>query len=194
MPPYTTNDKPKPATVDYVIEIRGIAVWTAICGAFMLYYGLREWESLLDSPLYAFAVHTWAWTLRIGGGAMLVIALLALTGMKIAARIDAVASVVVALMFAFTGVIFLFHGDNDGILSLIFTAVFAHAGWRSWRLWMQIPISSPHDSGITQARHVIPNTDTDPSGRSATQAPEPPPPEGYLAALARENQNERRNP
>ena len=130
---------------DFRQRVRGTALWAAIGGGLMLYFGMYGFTSLLNSPLYAAALDARTWTLRIGGGAMLTIAGLCLTGWSGALLIDAVVCAGIVLMLALTGLVFLMNGDWEGILSLIFAAVFGAAGNQSWQLFAARP-RRPDDS------------------------------------------------
>lgn len=118
---------------EFTRRVRGTAFWAAIAGGLMLYFGRFEFESRLDSQVYAAAIDARMWTLRIGGGCMLFVTVLCLAGSGVGLLVDALACAGVAVMLALTGGAFLINRDSEGILSLIFALVFGAAGWRSWQ-------------------------------------------------------------
>ncbi len=120
-------------------QVRSTALWAAVGGGLMLYFGLGEWIVPTISPRYTAAAHTYIWTLRIGGGAMLAIAALCLTGWGPALLLDAVACSVIAVLLALCGAVFLGNGDVNGLLSLVFALLFGTAGRQSWNSFVSRP-------------------------------------------------------
>ncbi|MGB9626330.1 MAG: hypothetical protein ACPMAQ_15870, partial [Phycisphaerae bacterium] len=79
------------------------------------------------------------WTLRVGGGAMLAIAALCLTGWGPALLLDAVACGLIAVLLALCGAVFLGNREVNGLLSLVFALLFGAAGRQSWNSFVSRP-------------------------------------------------------
>jgi len=62
------NDADGMYAADYRAKVRATALWAAIGGGLMLYFGSSTFTSLLNSPAYAASLMARTWTLRIGGG------------------------------------------------------------------------------------------------------------------------------
>ncbi|MBN1491661.1 MAG: hypothetical protein JXA69_17240 [Phycisphaerae bacterium] len=117
-------------------RVRGTAMWAGIGGALMLYFGMNLLTLRLDSKLCMIALHTELWTLRLGGGAMLCVAALCLSGWSVALLFDAIACTAIAILLTFAGGVLLVHGYWDGLLMLLFAALFGNSAFRSWRDYM----------------------------------------------------------
>jgi len=191
-------------------RVRSTAFWATIGGGLMLYFGIGQWITPPISPLYAAAAHTYIWTLRIGGGAMLAVAGLCLTGWGPALLLDAAACGLIAILLAFAGALFLSNGETNGLLSLVFALLFGGAGRQSWDLFVGRPRSvettmpdertesaaasqPPHETGagarslleaIRRQRQGSSTPAASPPARppQAQPAPEAPPPARPLAA------------
>jgi len=120
-------------------QVRGTAFWAAVGGGLMLYFGLGEWIVPAISPRYTAVAHTYIWTLRIGGGTMLAVAVLCLTGWGPALLLDAVACGLIAVLLTLCGAVFLRNGEANGLLSLVFALLFGAAGRQSWNSFVGRP-------------------------------------------------------
>ncbi len=142
-----SNDADGAYAADFRARVRATALWAAIGGGLMLYYGMIQLGAVSGSPLYRSAVAAWVQTLRIGGGAMVLVAGLCLTGRAGALLLDSIVCGVVAVMLGLTGAVFLPNGDLDGILSLVFAAVFGGAGRNSWQEFRRRPRAGRANTG-----------------------------------------------
>jgi hypothetical protein len=113
---------------EFTRRVRGTAFWAAIAAGLMLYFGSMVFISHLDSKAYAAALDARMWTLRIGGGAMVLVAVLCIAGLSVGLLVDAFACAAIAAMLGLTGAIYLVNDDMEGILSLIFALIFGGAG------------------------------------------------------------------
>jgi hypothetical protein len=129
-------------------RVRGTAFWAIIGGGLMLYFGIGPWVIPTISPLYTAAAQAYIWTLRIGGGAMIAVAALCLTGWSLALLVDAVACAWIAMVLALTGAVFLSNGETNGLLSLVFAIMFGGAGRQSWNTFLARP--RPTGTGESQ--------------------------------------------
>ncbi len=178
-------------------EVRATAFWAAVGGGLMLWYGWGEWSIPDRSAAYAAAARVWIQTLKIGGGVMLGVAGLCLTGRAGVLLLDAVACGAIALLLAVCGAILAVYGDTNGFLSLVFSLLWGGAAVQSWRAYAdrpRLPGDAPRRDG--RSTDAVPSAG---SGGDASRSDAPPAPasdasapvEGYLAALVREHRRRR---
>lgn len=170
---------------DFRRRVRATAFWALIGGGLMVWFGSGGWVIPSISPIYTATATAFVWTLKIGGGVMLAVAALCLTGAGVALLFDAVACMVIALLLAVCGAVFMTNGELNGLLMLVFAVMFGAAGRQSWGAFA----ARPRAVGASDAAFGTDNTPSDSprqdvviEGHTALQAlrnrrhGEPPPP------------------
>ncbi len=129
--------------------VRSNAVWVGPAALLMLYFGV--YRGLGADPLEGWAtrlkVGSWVvyYTMRIGGGMMLLSALFCLTGSRRALLFDAFASVCIGLALAVSGVLLGFDTGMRFLLLIFFGVLFIHSGYRSWRQYHSLAFAKNPD-------------------------------------------------
>lgn len=167
---------------------RGNAAYAAIAAALLLYYGFGlPMKGISDSAMYNLSVDVATWTMKIGGIGMALVVLGSLIGRPEALLADAVLSGLIGLSFVLTGVVRFVWGNTQGLLFLIFGLMFVSAARTCWRVYrgtvyddfgFRSQAAPPPDARPVHPASIHPEV--------LPKDGEPPPPEGYLAALARE--------
>jgi hypothetical protein len=181
-------------------RVRANVFWPAVAGALMLYFGLGDWIIPEISRVYTAAAYLYVWTLKAGGFAMLAVAGICLAGLRTGLLIDAVASGLIVVGLALPGVVFTLRGELNGILSLVFAALFGAAAVHSWREWVALRALDAvawggdmgRDAGLTASAtgprdvgELLRRTGP-PAVEVHEEEAKTAPPDGYLAALGQE--------
>lgn len=180
---------------EYTRRVRATSFWAFLGGALLLYFGvrLRGLTSNLDSPTYAQSLVLYVWSLRIGGAAMIVAGAACLTGRAIAVLFDAVVCAVTGVALVIVLVTWIANGDSDWLLTAIIAAMFLVAAAHSWRDFSRRPRGAITERAVPPvapaARPRVRPSAAEPS--EPAPAAEDEPPDGYLAALAREEERRR---
>jgi len=103
-----------------------------IAGALMLAVGFGLGLTGPSEPfLYSASITFFVWLMRVGGCVMLIAAGLYITRLGFAPVVDVVASVLIGIMMAIVGLIWLLNSDFDGLILLVLGVLFAQSGWAS---------------------------------------------------------------
>lgn len=173
--------------------IRQTGIHSALTAILLLFFGWYAGFTVDPAqvgPVYAGAVTLFNWTLRIGGVALLVVCVVCLLGEPKGVLLDAIIAALAGLIFLSCALIWMIKGSGIDLLDLL---VFASAcillggARRSFNLWRSglapvagFPVvnASPPESQAPHPASIRPMglpTETD-----------PPPEDGFLAALGRE--------
>jgi hypothetical protein len=115
-------------------DTRQIAFPALIAGVLMLVIGF-EFERIgaSDSDFYNSSVEAFNWIMRIGGGAMLLVAALGWIRWSGAFVADAVGSGLIGVALGIEALIWLSKSDiGNGILVLVFSLMFLNSARHSW--------------------------------------------------------------
>ncbi|MBN2559665.1 MAG: hypothetical protein JXQ75_01875 [Phycisphaerae bacterium] len=183
------------------------ATWAGIAGLLMLVYG---WGMGLagtsDDDFYNTTVAVFDWMLKIGGLCMVVVAVVCFAGQRTGLLIDVLVSGTCGLIMVLCGIYWLL---NDGLyirymLYIVFGGMFLKAArdcWLSYFASGAVPTgdAATNGAGGRGWLGVKPLEPPKPPNPPKAEAPHPasirpkslpkdgePPPEGYLAALAKE--------
>ena len=130
--------------------VRRNTIWAAGAAVIMLYYGLYHGlggDPQPDLPA-RFRIGSWLvlYSLQIGGGLMVLSAILSLTGAGPALLFDALASVVIGACLAAAGMLLMSGIEMQSLLLILFGAVFIHSGYRNWREYFSL--AAPDVRGV----------------------------------------------
>jgi hypothetical protein len=116
-------------------RVRANAFTAAIAAALLIYFGCFRLSADQGGGLFGIAATALVWTLRIGGVAFALLALLSLTGHLFTLAIDAVVSIAVGIMLVLTGIGLLVGGGDilQPVISVVCAWLFIGAGVRNWR-------------------------------------------------------------
>lgn len=166
----------------------------AIFGVFLLVLGFVFDLNVYSNhgPLYVLSIHAYNWTLRVGGLLLLVTAGLCAPGWRIGPLLYFVVSAtagVILLACVVTWIAFERGLDLFTIITLLIAGSLIRNGYSGWVFWRVTAVE-----GADRAPSVP--VDATPSVRISSDvlpsADESPPPEGYLAALAKEHREQRK--
>ena len=122
--------------------VRRNAIWAAGAALIMLYYGLYHGLGGEPSPDLPLRLRAGSWlvfyTLKIGGGLMLLSAVFSLIGASPALLFDALASVAIGVCLAAAGLLRMSGVEMESLLLILFGAVFIHSGYRNWREYFSL--------------------------------------------------------
>lgn len=165
--------------------VRSHATSPLLPAALFFFFGWMQYidtdSSLTD--FYNFSVHWCNWSLRIGSILFLIAAVACYAGIAAGLLLDAVVTACCALMFLVVGANWSSYGFVNGYLFVIFAFMFGTAARRSFQIWKSmrgVPLPSDRTPPARPLHPAEIHPDVLP------KADEPPPPEGYLARLARE--------
>lgn len=125
--------EPPEDTIAVRSVVRRNVIWAVGAAALMLYYGIGK--SIPDDVVGA-QKQGWIiflYTLKIGGGAMLLSVLLSLAGVPLALMYDSVLSIAIGLALGVSGVLVYSCNSRQAIFNILFTVIFVHSGYRNWR-------------------------------------------------------------
>ena len=159
----------------------------AIVPAVLFFIFAGQFTGISTSDWYNFTVDLFNWTLRAGYVAYAVIAVLCYVGVWPALLVDAVVTMACSASFLIVGIEWARQGELNGYLCLLFCIMFAAAGRHSFQTWRRrrpgIRTGEPVAASPAPAHPAAEHPDVLPAGD------QPPPAEGYLAALAREKKD-----
>jgi hypothetical protein len=151
-------------------QMSEIAFSAAIGAALMLFAGFYlNMRGIGDSAFYNLSVNGFTWMMKIGGGLMGLVALLLWAGVRPVLAADAVLTLGIGGLMIAIGGVWLVNGDFEGLLLLIFAAVFIRSGWGSWIVYRGLgpgaiaPIADEDEPSSTPPQVVA----VDPSTRQA---------------------------
>lgn len=158
-------------------QVRAGAGSAAIAAALLIYFGFVHLLEPTGSDLFSRAAWVFFHTLRIGGVAMAVVAMLALTGHPIVLILDAVVSVAIGLLLPLTGVAMLIDGGGmmQPLINVICGAFFLSAGVRNGRHYFLLTRSC---HGRAKAEWAPPLAAAAPPQASAMASPQESPAAG----------------
>ncbi len=176
------------------VTARQNAVQSGIAAVLMLFFGWgMAAKGISGSAFYNATVDVFYWSLRIGGIALLIAAGLCAAELRVGLLFDAIVSGVCGVLMALIAIYWMLDAggfDLQSLIYLIFGGGFVSASLSAMRSYRAMGMSGGNDvsrsggqSPPYKAEAVHPA-----SVRPASfpKAGEPPPPEGYLAALAKE--------
>lgn len=165
----------------------------AFAGFLMLLYAFMGggWVYPADAnEFYVFTLSAFDWLLRIGGAAMLIVAAICYTGARIGLLLEVIVSGLCGLTMWMCAGTWLMNGSVgiNTILICVFGFLFLSAARSAWTMYRAgegttkprvaaqpaAPVAPPPPHPASQASSVLPKDG------------EPPPEEGYLAALSKE--------
>jgi hypothetical protein len=172
------------------------AAYTLVVGLVLLLYGwmVRPVYSDELGSFYNATLDVFFWTLRFGGGVFVVIGVLAFGGLRAALLLDALASAICGAVMLLCGLYWMkeIGFDLSRILFVFFGIMFLRAAKGSFTLFgggepaavaADAAGSQEHSAGIPSDQSVHPASQHPDSLPGEDQ---PPPPEGYLAALSKD--------
>lgn len=177
-------------------SLRSNGPYCLIPAALMLYFGwmvLSPWEQP-DSFLQTTG-NLLCWTLRAGGAGMGVVALMYFAGLPAARPIETVVSGLSGLLMIFgggCGVVIARGGDFQAILYVVFGLMFLREARQAWRMHRAALVGAGSEAYVAAARPAYSASPERPHPDSIrpvslADADRNPPPEGYLDALAKED-------
>lgn len=177
-------------------SLRSNGPYSLIPAGLMLYFGwfvLTPWEQP-DSFLQTTG-NILCWTLRYGGIGMGLVALLYFAGQPAARPLETVVSGLSGLLMIFCGgygVVRSGVGNFQAVLYVVFGLMFLREARQAWRVHAAIRMNSGPENIVAAARPVssLPEEAPHPASirpASLADADRSPPPEGYLDALAKED-------
>ncbi len=174
---------------------RNNAVWAGIAAVLMLFFGWgRGLVGMTDDDFYNTTVAVFEWMLKVGGFALLVVAGMCFAGLRAGLLVDVFVSGIVGLIMVLCSIYWLGHGVTGGgfdiqdIMFLVFGFMFLNAARGCW-------VSYQATGGPRRPAPLVPSIaprapePIHPASLHPDSLPkdgEPPPPDGYLAALAKE--------
>ncbi len=179
------------------MRVRQNAGPAAVGAAFLLYFGFFHLAEPTGTELFDRASWVFYHTLRIGGVAMAVVAVWSLLGQPITLAVDALITVAIGALLILTGIGMVVDGGGmiQTAINVVCGGMFISSGVRNWRDYRllcatpaspasTIPIPSSSSSwgesrseGVSRREQIVP--------RRETIEPSAPPPEGFLASLAK---------
>jgi len=185
-------------------QLRQVGSSAAITALIMLVVGFGlALKGISSNQTYNVAVATTTWAMRIGGLGMVAAAVVCFAGVREGLLLDAIVGMGAGMLIAVASATCIVLGSGIDIRDLVFCIVglgAAGAARRSWALYRSMPSKSGDGSLVAglfrgrSSRSAAPVVSPEPepihpaSVRPASLASETPPPGGYLAALAREDE------
>lgn len=177
-------------------SLRSNGPYSLIPAALMLYFGwmvLTPWEQ--PESFLQTTGNLLCWTLRLGGVGMGVVALLYFAGLPAARPIETIVSGGAGLLMVFgggCGVVIARGGDFQAILYVVFGLMFLREARQAWRVHRAALAGAGAEAPVAAARPVSPAAPESPHPASIrpaslADADRNPPPDGYLDALAKED-------
>lgn len=173
-------------------RIRAIAGQAVIAGLLMTFYGwYMSGKGISSSTAYNTMVDVFYWMLRLGGPLLLVGAAICYQGVRVGALFDGIVTLACGIVMVGYGISGLPTGVGVGLnnmLALVFGAIFIQSARRSLAVYRHSRTESAPDerAAVQIARPVEPVHPASVHADVMPGAEEPPPPDGYLAALSRE--------
>jgi len=180
----------------------------AIGTAFLLYFGFFQLTEPTGTDLFHRANWVFYYTLRLGGLAMGVVAAWSLLGQSITLAVDAVVTVAIGGLLILTGLGMAVDGGAmvQTIINVVCGGMFTSSGVRNWRDYRLFSATRTPNDPATRTRDLgtfdrrpraspdghrpFPTPSPGEDRREGRTRPEPtkpvaPPPEGFLASLAK---------
>ena len=173
------------------------AAYTLIVGLVLLLYAWMSnpvYSTELGS-FYNATIDVFFWTLKIGGGAFVLIALLGFAGLRVAVLLDAFVSAVSGLVMLLCGAHWIKETGFDlpRLLFVFFGVMFLRAAIGSISSFKGGESIAPIAAGAAEPQAQAGGAPADEPAHPASEHPEslpaegePPPPDGYLAALSKD--------
>ncbi len=193
------------------MRVRQNVASAAIGAALLLYFGFRHIAEPTGTELFDYSARLFCDTLRIGGLALAAMAIWSLAGRPTTLAVDAVITFVIGVLFILTGLGMAIDGGrmDQTIINLVCGGLFISSGVRNWRDFRCFGAMSPLNPAKildSQCHQVDRNPQAFPEIRSP-KSPSPaqekgrdedrgaqesttpitPPPEGFLASLAKKS-------
>lgn len=165
------------------------AFWAGLAALMMLYFGwVKTGEGISGNAFYDTSVDVFYWMLKIGGILMLIVSAMCGTGVRAGLLLDVVVSGICGSVMVFCGV---YWGVNNGIdmyylLYAVFGVMFLGSAKSCWVSY-HASRPPPPDVGPVVAPPPEPVHPASIHPASLPDDTQAPPPEGYLAALAKED-------
>jgi len=141
------------------------AAYTVFAGLILLAYGwLHSFQGISDDAFYVTTIHVFNWMLRIGGAALVLVAIVCYLGCHAGLLMDAMISALCGVVMGFCGIYWIvYDGFNlQCALYVLFGLIFAKAAWASFRSFRSGPSTGEPESP--------------PAHAAAGAAADPPPP------------------
>ena len=170
------------------------AVQTAIAALLMLFYGwFVSPKGVSEDAVYNFSVSLFCWMLRIGGILLAITAVICFAGQRVGLLLDFIVSGASGIIMIVSAAYQIKCDVRDNapivqnILIVVFGVMFIRAASISFSLYSRSADESP---GTAVAQLATPASPHPASIRSDALPgeSEPPPADGYLAALSKESQ------
>ncbi len=187
-----------------MMRVRQNVVSTAIGAAFLLFFGFFQLTEPTGTDLFSRANWVFYYTLRLGGLAMAAVAAWSLLGQFITLAVDAVVTVAIGALLILTGLGMAVDGGAmvQTIINVVCGGMFISSGVRNWKdyRWFSSAKTSNDHSMSTRdygdfdrrpraspedRRKPPPSTVGEGRAQRESTTPVVPPPEGYLASLAK---------
>jgi hypothetical protein len=194
--------------VGVALRVRQNVTPAAIGAAFLLYFGFFQLTEPTDTELFDRASWVFYHTLRLGGVAMGAVAAWSLLGQSITLAVDAVVTVAIGALLILTGLGMAVDGGAmvQTVINVVCGGMFSSSGVRNWRDYRSFIATKTSNHPAIPTRdlddfdrppHPSPDVRRKPpsplpgEGRGEGRAPREsttpiaPPPEGFLASLAK---------
>ena len=173
------------------------AAYTLVVGLVLLLYGwmVRPVYSDELGSFYNATLDVFFWTLKLGGGVFVAIGVLSFTGLRVALLLDALASAICGAVMLLCGLYWMKETgfDLSRILFVFFGVMFLRAATGSISLFSGSESAAAVAADAAGPPEHAGGTPADEPAHPASQHPdslpgegEPPPPDGYLAALSKD--------
>lgn len=181
------------------------AVWTGLAALFMMFYGWFGGAWIYPASadaLYILLFDVFDWMLKIGGGCLAIVAIVCFLGHRLGLLLDAIFSGICGLILAGCPAYWMLKGSVgfQNILFIVLGIFLVREACRSWSAYGSSSHETKRESGegrwfgiptLEPPRAQKPSIPEPPHPASLKSDAlpkdgEPPPEEGYLAALAKE--------
>lgn len=142
------------------------AAYTVFAGLILLAYGwLHSFQGISDDAFHSATLHVFTWTLRIGGAALVLVAVVCYLGGHVGLLLDAIISILCGVAMGFCGVYWII---TDGFnlqyaLYVLFGLIFAKASWASFRSYLSSPTADGSEPPAADAEAAADRTPPDPT-------------------------------
>jgi len=175
--------------VDSAMRVRQNVAPAAIGALLLLYFGFLHLAEPTGTDVFGRASWVFYHTLRLGGLAMGVVALWCVLGQSVALVVDAVITVLIGVLLILTGLAMAVDGGDmiQTIINVVCGGMFISSGVRNWRDYRFLGATL----ASTRTKIPAPPFPLPKEGRGEGQrqresmTPVVPPPEGFLASLAK---------
>ena len=181
------SDRKSPDSDRPGVNPRANAANTAFAAILMLLYGwyFSGATGLSKDPTYNAAVDVFPWALRGGGVLMLIAAIVSFMGLRVGLLIDSIATGLSGVALGACALVWLTKSpsiDVQDVVILVFSLILVRAAWIAWQMFSGPPArpAPPPPPDPIHPASLRPE--------SLPKEGEPPPPDGYLSALAKEKE------